>query len=214
MFKSHLRNRHWVAVQPVLVVFLAFLLCIAADAQSVQELEKTRDQWQKPNEIFQALGVQPGWTVADIGAGSGYFTFLLSKRVGQSGQVLAVDTNPTAITYLKQKIAEQRLRNVLTVLSNEKDPLLLSQTLDLALVVETYHEFRFPIQMLAGIRGALKRGGLLCIIDSPRSPQEKKEHAIPKEVVIEEVQANGFILEQDVPLLFPRQFMLIFRSLS
>lgn len=192
-------------------IFACLIFSVRAHAQSVEELERTRNQWQKPSEVLSELGVKEGWAVADIGAGGGYFTFILSKRVGPAGRVWAVDTNPATVAWLKVKAHQFRAKNVTVVQSVPDNPSLPAPGLDLVLIVETFHEFAHPVEMLHELWLAMKpRGALLCIIDTPRS-DGNPNHAITKDTVIRVLEENSFVLDRE-PGFLSRQFMLIFKK--
>ncbi len=155
-----------------------------------------RDEWQRPAAVMDALRVAPGSRVADIGAGSGYFTFHLANRVGPSGRVYAVDILPTALTEIDRRAAASGLTQITTVLGAVDDSRLPPQSLDVILVVNTYHELSMYDAMMRGLWRGLKPGGLLGIIDCEALPGESqasyaRHHRIPSAVVREEAVRNG-----------------------
>ena len=124
-----------------------------------------RDTWQRPNAVMDALGIRPGSRVADIGAGNGYFTFHLARRVGTAGRVYAVDVESASLERIASRAAAEHLRQVTVVAGTDEDPQLPAGSVDVVLVVNTYHELRAFDTMMEGFRRALRPGGVLGIID-------------------------------------------------
>jgi predicted methyltransferase len=156
-----------------------------------------RDEWQHPDSVMNALRIGAGSRVADIGAGSGYFTFHLAKRVGATGRVYAEDILPTALADIRRRADAAGLTQILTVHGTEEDPRLPTNSLDVVLVVNTYHELRAYDGMMDGFQRALKPHGLLAIIDCDASPGESPEsytrhHRVPAAAVRNEAVRNGF----------------------
>jgi SAM-dependent methyltransferase len=171
-----------------------------------------RDIEEAPDRAIDALGLQPGSFVADIGAGSGYMSVRLAKRVGPKGQVYATDIQPEMIALLRQRLAKDRLANVVPVLSAVNDPKLPEGALDLELLVDVYHEFAEPQQMLRGMRRALKPTGRLVLLEyrkeDPNVPI-REDHKMSVAEAKLEVEAEGFSLSR-VDSRLPRQHILIF----
>ncbi len=172
-----------------------------------------RDMEEAPDKALDVIGVKNGSTVADIGAGSGYFTVRMAARVGPAGRVYANDIQPGMLDLLRKKLDESRIRNVTLVLGTDDDPRLPPAAIDLVLLVDVYHEFSAPQAMLRHIRDSLTPGGRLVLLE-----YRKEDPAIPirlehKMTVAEarmEVEAEGFHLGQ-VNEDLPRQHILIFR---
>lgn len=173
-----------------------------------------REIEELPEAALDAIGIKEGMTVADIGAGVGYFTVRLGKRVGPQGKVFAVDVQPEMLAILRQRAKKSNLTNVSTILSSESDPKIAPGSCDLILLVDVYHEFSQPQRMLQRIRQALKPEGRLVLLEyrkeDPHIPI-RAEHKMSVEEVRTEVQAEGFRLEKVLNDL-PRQHILIFRS--
>jgi predicted methyltransferase len=127
--------------------------------------ESAREEWQKVDAVFAAMGMRPGATVADVGAGDGFFTARLSKAAGPDGRVYAVDVSAGALGRLRRRLEREGLTNVTVVEGTPADPGLPDCSLDAVLIVNAYHEMREHQPMLAGIRRALKPGGRLVIIE-------------------------------------------------
>ncbi len=124
-----------------------------------------RDTWQRPAAVMDGLGIRRGSRVADIGAGGGYFTFHLAGRVGTTGRVYAVDVQRAALADIAQRASTERLTQITTVQGTDEDPHLPARSVDVILVVNTYHEFRAFDSMMQAFRTALKPRGRLAVIE-------------------------------------------------
>ena len=174
-----------------------------------------RDQEEDPDRAVDVLKLQKGATVADIGAGSGYMTERMSKKVGPMGRVYATDIQQGMIDLLNRRIARRKLTNVTPVLSLQDDPRLPIEAIDLVLMVDVYHELSQPQLMLRHIRASLKPGGRLALVEyrkeDPNVPI-KPEHKMSVAEAKLEVEAEGFTLTTTNEDL-PRQHILIFTKL-
>lgn len=131
-----------------------------------QWLERTeRLDEERPDRVLNALDLKPGMTVADIGAGTGYYTWRIAQRIGAAGTVYAVDVQPEMIKALEQQMSRRGAANVRPVLGTPADPKLPANSLDLALMVDVYHEFEHPYEMLAAIVRAVKPGGRVAFVE-------------------------------------------------
>jgi len=174
---------------------------VATQAQGPASGEAGRDAWQRVPDIFAAMGVAEGSVVADIGAGGGYFTARLSKAVGATGRVYAVDVSSSALTGLRQRVGREGLTNVEVIQGTAADPRLPEGRLDAALIVNAYHEMAEHQSMLAAIRRALKPSGRLVIVEpiaeagrgAPRAGQEK-QHQIAPQYVQQDAVGAGFVI--------------------
>jgi precorrin-6B methylase 2 len=124
-----------------------------------------REQEEQPTRLMEALALKPGQAVADIGCGSGYFTFRLAKAVGPQGKVFAVDIQPEMLDLVKQKMKAQNVTQVVPVLGEEADPKLPAESCDMILLVDVYHEFEFPYEMTVAMVKALKPKGQLVLVE-------------------------------------------------
>jgi|GEM_PF-775515 len=172
-----------------------------------------RDEWQKPVEIIEALDIKPGETVADIGAGAGYFTGWLSQAVGPQGRVYAVDVSDEAIQLLNNKIGFYPIRNINPVLCTETDLKLSSQSLDLAFLLNTFSVVQQKETMLANLMTALKDRGRIAIIDWDAKkngpPGPPRVERLSEERVIKMAEQAGFRLSHRHDIL-PSQYFLEF----
>jgi cyclopropane fatty-acyl-phospholipid synthase-like methyltransferase len=170
-----------------------------------------RDAWQKPEEILDALHLQPTSLVADIGAGTGYFSVRIAKRV-PAGKIFAADVEPDMVRYLGARAEREHLAN-LTPVQARTDAANLPEPVDLILVVDTYHHIDDRTRYFAALQSSLRSGGRLVIIDfktdSPNGPPA--QHRIAPQLVTQELTAAGYELTEKLEFL-PRQFGLIFRK--
>ena len=181
------------------IAALAAVLCLVAPLGARQEHQETpRDQWQRVTDVFAAMGVRPGSVVADLGAGSGWFTTRLARAVGDSGRVYAVDVNPISLRELGEALPKE-LTNIEIVRGEENDPKLPAGQLDAVLVVNAYHEFAEYAAVLAKVREALKPGGRLVLIEpTPLRPEDTtraaqtRRHQIAIEFVEADLMQAGF----------------------
>ena len=171
-----------------------------------------RESEEAPDRALDAIGIKRGDVVADIGAGVGYFSWRMAERVGPSGKVYANDIQPAMLEQLKKNIAARGLTNVMPVLGAEDDPKLPVGALDLALLVDVYHELSQPRKMLAKIRAALRPGGRLVLLEyrkeDPTIPI-RPEHKMSVAEAKLEVEAEGYTLSR-VDESLPRQHILVF----
>lgn len=171
-----------------------------------------RDLEENPDRAIDVLKIEKGATVADVGAGSGYMTVKLSKKVGPQGKVYATDIQQGMLDLLNKRLVKSKITNVTTVLGTQDDPRLPPDALDLVIMVDVYHELSQPQVMLGKIRASLKSGGRLVLLeyrkedpDVPIRPEHKMSVADAKL----EVEAEGFKLTKTNEDL-PRQHILIF----
>jgi len=131
-----------------------------------QNQERDRDQWmwQQPEMVMNVIGVKEGMVIADIGAGEGYFTFRLARKVGQKGIVYANDINKTFIQAIKDRSKTEQVENVMTVLGDADDPLLPEKMIDLALLVNLIHLVENPVVFLENIKPSLKPEGTVVLV--------------------------------------------------
>ena len=171
---------------PILISFLPFF-CTSLSAferhhgtlfppDKIFLLEEPRD-WQDTEEILDRLRINPGDMIADIGAGSGYFTIPLASRVGDKGMVFAEEIQIEMVNFISKKVEKLGLNNIRVVFGKVEDPSLLDDFFNLVFLTNTYHELEKPLLMLENIRKDLKHNGRLAIIDwdpekkSPFGPQ-------------------------------------------
>jgi predicted methyltransferase len=175
------------------VIALAALAAVTL----AQREDAARDAWQRPNEVMDALQIEPGNRVADVGCGEGYFVLHLANRVGPNGAVYAVDIDESALRKLRDKVRDARLSNVQVVLSKPDDPMLPAGELDAVLIVNAYHEMDDYDAILRGVHSALRPGGRLGIIDALGSEGQSRQahvraHTMSESIVTQDAERNGF----------------------
>ncbi len=178
-------------------------LSIFEDAKRAENLQVDR--------VMDILKISDGKTVADIGAGSGWFTVRAAKRVGGKGKVFAVEINPDSITYINDRAKRENFTNIQTVLGTEDDPKLPENSIDTALILKTYHEIGQPVKVMEKLRKSLKKDALVGIIDRNGNGQD---HGIQKDVVINELKRAGYELKDDYDFVKPdgEDYFLVFRA--
>jgi ubiquinone/menaquinone biosynthesis C-methylase UbiE len=172
--------------------------------------DPARDDWQKPHQVIEALGLAPGAAVADIGAGTGYFTVRLA-HMNPTGRVYAVDIEPDMVKYVSQRAQKANLANVTSLLGRPDNPMLPAQV-DLALVVDTYHHIGDREAYFRRLKADLRPGGEVAIIDftraSPVGPPP--DERIPAAQVKWEMGQAGYALAAEHDFL-PNQYFLVFQ---
>jgi predicted methyltransferase len=151
--------------------------------------EKERDEAGEPGQLVRLLGIRPGMTVADIGAGSGYLTVRLSPIVGGKGRILAQDIEPNYLQGLGQRVKSLKLKNVTVSLGEAHDPRLTKGSVDVAIMVHMYHEISDPYALLYNLAPAFKRGGQLGVVDLRA---DTSHHGTPPALLKCELAAVGY----------------------
>ena len=151
-----------------------------------------RDGNLQVNRVMDLLNVRTGARVADIGAGSGWFTVRAARRVGPSGEVFAVEINREYLAHSHDRAAKEMLANVHTVLGRDNDPLLAPASVDAVLLLKTYHEIAQPTDLMRHVREALRKGGRVGIIDRNGKGDD---HGLDARIVIDEMRRAGFTLK-------------------
>ena len=222
------KNRLPLLMQKALLLFLALSLPLFSTYISAQDrlpgelfppdklflLEEPRD-WQEIEEIMDRLHLKAGDIVADIGAGSGYFTVPLATQVGEKGLVFAEEIQIEMINYISKKT--EKMKNVRAIFGKPEDPSLLDNFFNLVFLANTYHELEKPFLMLENIKKDLRHSGRLAIIDwdptkhSPFGPPV--EVKVPEAAVIMEVERAGFELAEKHNFM-PYHYFLVFKKKS
>jgi ubiquinone/menaquinone biosynthesis C-methylase UbiE len=175
--------------------------------------DPSRDAWQKPEALLASLGVVPGMTVADLGAGTGYFSVRLARAVGAQGRVLALDVEPNLVDYMKARAAKESLPQIEAAVVPADDPRLPPHGVDLVLVVDTWHHLDDRVHYLAKLASGLKPGGRVAVVDFkkgelPVGPPDA--HKLPPDAVVGEFEAAGWIVARRDETTLPYQYVLAF----
>jgi SAM-dependent methyltransferase len=206
-------NSRWVSAVALCILFLAAVAALPAAGQSApaaqEQQRKTstpytgdlsifdypdRDKKLHLSQAMDLLGIVPGKSVADIGAGSGWFTVRAAQRVTPTGTVYAVDINPDAIRYVEERAQKEKLPNVKTVRGGADDARLPPDSVDAVLLLKTYHEVAQPVNLMRSLRRALRPGARVGIIDRNGNGEN---HGVQKKVVIQEVESAGYRLVEE-----------------
>lgn len=174
--------------------------------------DPARDGYQKPDQVMKALALREGEVVADIGAGTGYFTLRMARAVGERGRVYAVDVSPEMVRHLNRRLRDAGLRNVFTVLAEPDDPLLPDASVDRFVIVDTWHHVEDQAKYLALLKRMLRPGGQVVHIDFqkrelPVGPPPAMK--IAREDLVRQMEGAGFRLAGEHTFL-PYQYFLVF----
>jgi ubiquinone/menaquinone biosynthesis C-methylase UbiE len=174
---------------------------------------ESREREEDCKMLLAALKIKPGDTVCDLGCGNGFYSLKLAKLVGEHGHVIAVDIQPQMLELLKERAAAAKISNIEPVLGTTIDPKLPTGKVDLVLLVDVYHEFDHPVQMLAAIRKSLKPTGRVALAEfraeDPKVPI-KPLHKMSKAQIMKEFPPNGFKLVEQFEDL-PWQHLMFFQ---
>lgn len=205
------------------VTFACINLALAVQAQHplpptnsgyIRDLEDPhRGEWQKPDEVMAKLDLKPGDAVADLGAGSGYFTIRFAKAVGPSGKVYAVDVLPQMLEYVRQRALDEGIKNIELVEASPYSPRLPPRSVDMIFICNTLHHIADRETYYPLLIQALRPGGRLVNIDFYKKPLPlgpPPAMKIDKQEMIEEANTAGFRVTQDFDFL-PYQYFLIFQ---
>ncbi len=175
-------------------------------------IRETRELEENPSVVLEQLGLKPGMSVCDLGCGNGFYTLLMAQKVGPTGRVYAVDIQPEMLQLLSRRAAEAKIDQIDMIHSTVNDAKLPDGKVDLLLLVDVYHEFSHPEEMLASIRKSLSPEGVVALVEfrgeDPRVPI-KPLHKMTKKQILKEYQANGFRLVREFDGL-PIQHLMFF----
>lgn len=173
-----------------------------------------REVEEQPERMLDALGIKEGWTVADVGAGAGYTSLRLARRVGPTGVVLASDVQPQMLQMLIRNAQRAQVENITPILCSQTYTGLPPNAVDLAIMVDVYHEMSDPAASLQGIRRALKPDGRLVLVEFRAEDPDvpiKPEHKMSVDQVRREIEPRGFRFKENLDFL-PWQHIIIFEK--
>jgi ubiquinone/menaquinone biosynthesis C-methylase UbiE len=196
-------------------ILAALAVCVAAlvaipPARAAQE--SGRDEKLQPERVMDVVGIRPGMVVGEAGAGRGYFTFKLARRVGPTGKVYANDIDEDALDHVRQVCREQGIANVETVVGEVEDPRFPVTGLELVIMVYALHDFSRPAAFLQNLKKYLKPGGLVVILDQDPDASGN-HHFLGRERYVELFSENGYELARDERFL-EEHLLLVFRPTS
>lgn len=170
-----------------------------------------RDKNLQVDRVMDILGITDGKLVADIGAGSGWFTVRAAKRVGAKGQVFAVDINQDFIDHINRRAKDEGFKNIKAVLGKPDDPTLPVGLMDAVLILKTYHEIAEPVALMKKVKAAMKKGGLVGIIDRDGNGAD---HGLDEATIIKELKLAGFELKAKYDFVKPdnMDYFLVFQA--
>lgn len=175
---------------------------------------REREVEERPQLMIDALEIKPGQTIADLGAGSGYYSFRIAPLVGELGKVLAIDVEPRMLRIVSERAKRDKVANVFTVLSTPSDPNLPANSVDLLFMVDVYHELEYPLETMLKVREALKPGGRVALVEYRAEDPKvmiKPVHKMSERQIVRELTAAGFRHQKTVRTL-PLQHLVIFQK--
>ena len=156
-----------------------------------------RDREHQPEKVMDVVGVEPGMVIGEVGAGRGYFTFWLSRRVGEEGKVYANDIVPSVLRFVRERCEKDGITNIETVLGEVDDPLLPEGALDMVFIVNAFHDLTRPVTLLNSLISSLKPGATVVIIDRvPEKYQSARDHFLSEQEVLETIAQSDFALDR------------------
>lgn len=183
------------------ILYISLCLIVSIPARPFHQtkdlaepVEKEYNEWQPPEKIMDAMGVEEGMVIGEIGAGGGRFTVWFADRVGESGKVYANDIDMAALLHLKKRCQKLKFMNVIPRIGKGTDPNIPSRALDIAFMIGTYHHLEKPVKLIRNIIPALKLDGMLVIVENDPEKSGWTSHTTPKDVLIAQVGQAGFEL--------------------
>jgi arsenite methyltransferase len=187
-----------------LVCMMAFCCPLWIGAQDA------RDRYHQPNKVMDVMGVEPGMRIGEVGAGGGYFTFHLSRRVGETGKVYANDISRRALNSLERRCRRESVTNIETVLGEVEDP-LLPQNLDMVFIVNAFHDIRRQVPLLNNLASSLKPGAPVVIIDrDPGKMNNFSGHVLTQQELLAKIEESVFELDR-IETFLPQHNIYIIR---
>lgn len=189
----------------IVVALVAAVLLVSSCTTIKKTLYEgfNRDEWQQPDRVVEALAIQPGDRIADLGAGSGYFTFRLANATGESGKVYATDVDEAMLDALKKDIATSEVKNVETLLGKETDPKLPQGSVDLIFLCNVYHHLENQAEYFKNLKKYLRPKGRIAIID-----YQSGMHSTPAETIRNQLVEAGYHRQAQYDFLEKQNFQI------
>jgi ubiquinone/menaquinone biosynthesis C-methylase UbiE len=192
-----------------IITIVFYLLIITSYACTAHN--SNRDSWQQPEKIMDTVGVKPGMVIGEVGAGEGYFTFKLAKRVGEHGKIYANDINEKVLRAIDSCCKREEINNIKTILGKVVDPLFPKKELDMAIMMLAFHDFTQPVALLENLKVALKPNATVVIVDrDPDKWGHDRHHFMTKEEILNTVKKADMELLR-IATFLPRDIIFIFR---
>jgi len=192
----------------------AFLLVICL-AVFVGSIFASRDDWQQPEKVMDVIGVRPGMVIGEPGAGRGYFTFKLSKRVGNKGLIYANDISDNVLDDIRDRCEQDGITNIKTILGELEDPLFPKRRMDMIIMVYVFHDLEKPVEFLRNLKPSMKLGAKLVLLEREPEKSDKpydKSHFYSQEKILRLVKEAGYKLVK-IETFLPRDTIYILRPL-
>jgi ubiquinone/menaquinone biosynthesis C-methylase UbiE len=171
----------------------------------------TRNRNEQPERVMDAVGLRPGMVVGEVGAGHGYFTFWLARRVGPEGKIYANDISPSALSAIRKRCQDEGITHVETILGEVEDPLFPAGDLDMVFIVNAFHDLAKPDELMDNLLPSLKPGATVVIMD--RDPEKFRDpvgHFLTKEEILAKISASQFVLDR-MEAFLPQHNLYILR---
>jgi 2-polyprenyl-3-methyl-5-hydroxy-6-metoxy-1,4-benzoquinol methylase len=193
------------------VALLVAVVILSAEITQSFSRDEDRESWQPPDKIMDAVGIRPGMRIGEAGAGEGYLTFHLAKRVGNGGVVYANEISESDLETIRTRARREGVDNIVTVLGEIEDPLFPERDLDMVIMVYVLHHLDRPIEFLRNLEGYLKPGGPVVIIEKNHdTDRSHPPQFMTKGQILETIEESGYRLERTETFL-PRDTIYIYR---
>jgi ubiquinone/menaquinone biosynthesis C-methylase UbiE len=203
-----MRSNFGKGLVPAVATLVLLGACGLAETWSEQR-EKRRDEKLHPDRVMAAVGVQPDMVIGEVGAGEGYFSVKLARRVGPNGRIYANDIDEDALEELDQRCREEGLTNIVTVVGEDDDPLLPDGALEMVFMVYSFHDIEQQVALLVNLEKDLKPGGTVVILDQDPDKTKEYGHFLTTDQVVDLFDQAGYrlvrsetFLEEDLVLVF------------
>jgi len=177
------------------ITFTTMLFLLVIFSTLLADLGDDRDSWQQPEKVMDVIGVKPGMVIGEPGAGEGYFTFKLSRRVGETGKIYANDIVENKLKRIIKRCEEEDVKNIETVLGKVDNPLFPKNTMDMVIMVYVFHHLEKPVEFLQNIKPSMKPNATLVILErDSQKTGDTSGHFMEKEALLKTVKKADFDL--------------------